>query len=90
MSGERERALELVERAVRLDPREPTVIATVGETLEDLGDRERALEWIGRALLLGVPRSHFETHPSLRGLVADERYQRLATDPSSFVGSESS
>ena len=90
MTGDRDRALDLVERAVSLAPEDPTVIATVGETLEDLGDRERALDWIGRALVLGVPRTHFESHPSLRGLVADERYQRLVMDPGSIVGSGSS
>lgn len=90
MTGDRDRALELIERAVRLDPQDPTVIARVGETLEDLGDREHALQWIGRALELGVPRTQFETHPSLRGLVADERYQRLIMDPGSNAGSGSS
>jgi serine/threonine protein kinase/tetratricopeptide (TPR) repeat protein len=82
MLGERDRGLELIETAIRLQPQDPIAIATIGETLEDLGDRERALEWIGRALRRGVPRSRFESHPSLRGLVADERYQRLVTDPS--------
>jgi len=88
MIGRRDRATETVERAVSLDPQDPIVIATIGETLEDLGDRERALEWIGRALSLGVPRSHFESHPSLRDLVADERYQRLIQDPGSLVSPE--
>lgn len=81
MLGETERGLELIETAVRLQPQDPIAIATIGETLEDLGDRERALEWIGRALRRGVPRSRFESRPSLRGLVADERYQRLVTNP---------
>jgi tetratricopeptide (TPR) repeat protein/TolB-like protein len=88
MVGRRDRATETVERAVSLDPQDPIVIATIGETLEDLGDRERALEWIGRAMSLGVPRSHFESHPSLRDLVADERYQSLIQDPGSLVSPE--
>ncbi len=81
MLGKRERGLELIETAVRLQPQDPIAIATIGETLEDLGDRERALEWIDLALRKGVPRSRFESRPSLRGLIADERYQRLVTDP---------
>lgn len=80
MLDERERGLELIETAVRLQPQDPIAIATIGETLEDLGDRERALEWIGRALRKGVPRSRFESRPSLRGLIADERFQRLESD----------
>jgi eukaryotic-like serine/threonine-protein kinase len=90
MLGERERGLELIQTAVRLQPQDPIAIATIGETLEDLGDRERALEWIGRALRKGVPRSRFESRPSLRGLIADERYQRLVTAPGPPAGLGSS
>jgi tetratricopeptide (TPR) repeat protein len=77
MLGNLERGLELVERAVALAPEDPSVIATVGETLEDLGERDRALEWIGRALDAGIARSRFESHPSLRDLVADPRFRDL-------------
>ena len=90
MLGNRDRGLELIERAVRLAPQDPSVIAAVGESLEDLGDRDRALEWIGRALHQGIPPSRFESHPSLRDLVADDRYQRMVMDPGSIVGPGSS
>jgi tetratricopeptide (TPR) repeat protein/TolB-like protein len=80
MLGDVERGLELNERAMELEPEDPKVMATIGETFEDLGDRERALEWIGLALAGGAPPARFETHPSLRDLVADPRYQRLVEE----------
>ncbi len=86
MLENKERGLELIEQAISLVPDDPIAIATIGETLEDLEDRERALDWIGRALREGVPRNRFESHPSLRDLVADERYQRLVIDPDSNGG----
>jgi len=88
MLGDRGRGLELIQRAIDLAPEDPITIASIGESLEDLGDRDRALEWIGRALAKGIPRSRFERHPSLRDLVADERYQRLVADPGHAAGPE--
>jgi len=86
MLGNRERGFELIQEAIQLEPDELVAISVIGETLEDLGDRDRALEWIGRALAEGVPRTRFESHPSLRDLVADERYQRLVMDPGPIGG----
>jgi tetratricopeptide (TPR) repeat protein len=80
MLGDLDRGLELNERAVALQPEDPKVMAAIGETFEDLGDRDRALEWIGRALGGGAAPARFETHPSLRDLVADPRYQRLVEE----------
>ncbi len=87
MLGDRARGIELVEHAIELDPQDPRVVATVGETLEDLNDRDRALEWIERALSGGIPHTRFESHPSLRDLVADDRYKQMVMDPSLNVDS---
>lgn len=87
MLDHRDRGLELIERAIEFDPEDPRVMAAVGETLEDLGDRDRALEWIGRALNAGVSRTRFESHPSLRDLVADERYQQIFETQTPMVDS---
>jgi tetratricopeptide (TPR) repeat protein len=86
MLDNRDRGFELVERAIALDPQDPEVMATVGETLEDLGDREQALEWIGRALRHGARQDRIERHPSLRALVADDRYKELVSAPGPMVG----
>jgi len=78
MLGQRERGLELLEQALAEDPKESQLIALVAETFEDLGDRNRALDWVARSFEAGVSPSRFEGRPTLRGLVADERYRRLA------------
>lgn len=90
MLGNQERGVELIERAIVLAPQDPDEMATIGETLEDLGDRDRALEWIGRALRQGGRRSRIESHPSLRDLVADERYQQLVDDLNTIESDDSS
>ncbi|MCU0304049.1 MAG: protein kinase [Thermoanaerobaculales bacterium] len=81
MLGQRDRGLELIERAIALAPTDPGVMASIGESLEDLGDRDRALEWIAGAVRQGRRRVQIENHPSLRELVADERYQQMVGDP---------
>jgi serine/threonine-protein kinase len=77
MLGERTRGMELLAQVIAARPTDPQIIAWIAETLEDLEERERALEWVRRALESGIPRSRFEGRPTLRELVADERYQAL-------------
>jgi hypothetical protein len=55
-------------------------MAAIAEAYEDLDDRVSALEWVKNAVRAGAPRSEFEDNPTLRDLVADERYQTLVTD----------
>ena len=50
------------------------LVSTVATTFEDLEQRERALEWVERAFAVGVSPGEFEDNPTLRELVADERY----------------
>ena len=59
---------------------DPIILATIAEAYEDLGQREHALEWAGRAFRQGIESSRFEERPSLRGLVADERYRLLLNE----------
>jgi serine/threonine-protein kinase len=80
MVGEHERGLEMVERAVAAEPTEPQLIAQIAEAYEDLGDRERALEWVTRSFEADISPSRYEGRPTLRELVADERYQQLAKE----------
>ena len=75
MLSQRQRGLELLALAVRQNPTDPQLFADIGEDYEDLGMRDLALQWIARALEGGVPRSRFEARPTLRDLVADDRYQ---------------
>jgi tetratricopeptide (TPR) repeat protein len=79
--GGREQALEALKRAVATKPTDPQLVADVAEAFEDVGDREQALQWVERAFDLGVSPSRFEGRPSLRGLLADERYRSLTASP---------
>jgi len=76
----------LLDEVVSLDPREPHVLAFIGELYEDIGDRELALEWIGRALEAGTRPQFFDQRPLLRDLVADERYRQLVAGAEALPG----
>ena len=80
MLGERERGLQVLQAVIDAQPTNPLYISMIAETFEDLGNREQALEWVERSFASGEPRSRFEGRPTLRKLVADERYQALAED----------
>jgi len=75
--GEQATGLELLNLVTRANPEDPELMARIAETYEDLSQREAALEWVRRALESDYPRSQFKRSPALRGLLADERYQRL-------------
>jgi serine/threonine-protein kinase len=80
MLGEREVGLRLLESAVAEDPVEPQLLAQIAETFEDLGERDRALEWVERSFRSGIEPARFEIRPTLRELVADDRYQSLVRE----------
>ena len=75
--GERDLGFEAVESAAAAELTDPLLMVSIAETFEDLDDRERALEWVGRAFTAGVSPSEFGDNPTLRDLVADERYRSL-------------
>jgi tetratricopeptide (TPR) repeat protein len=77
-AGERAKGMEALAAAIAANPAEPQTVASIGAVYEDLGERERALEWVGRAFGKGAQPSEFENQPSLRALIADERYRKLA------------
>jgi tetratricopeptide (TPR) repeat protein len=77
--GEIDAGLAELEAVIETNPTDPVLVGTIATTFEDLEQRERALEWVERAFDLGVSRKDFEDEPTMRDLVADERYRRLAT-----------
>jgi serine/threonine-protein kinase len=84
MLDDRERGLALIDDVVAEPQQEPQLIAHIAETLEDLDDRERALKWVARSFDAGVTPSRFEGRPTLRELVADDRYQQLVREKTRF------
>ena len=80
MVGRPERGFELAEQVAATAVVDAEVMATVGESFEDLGDRDRALEWIGRALDNGLSVENLERKPSLNRLREDPRYTELVQE----------
>ena len=79
MLGEQERGLEILDPVAAAEPTNPMIIPLIAETFEDLGDRERALDWVSRSFDAGVSPVRFEGRPTLGKLIADKRYQALAS-----------
>ena len=74
MIGEGVRARELAARALKLAPRDVTVLYKAGTVYEQVGDRDRALDLIGRSLDQGYSRDIIERSPSLAALRKDPRF----------------
>jgi tetratricopeptide (TPR) repeat protein len=80
MLEQREKGLALLAQVGEQKPSEKELIAQIAETYEDLGARSRALEWVARAFDAGESPSRFEGRPTLRGLVAEEGFRKLAAN----------
>jgi serine/threonine-protein kinase len=76
-AGEEEKALEVLNRLVGLEPSEPGVWSRIGEAYEILGDRDSALYWIGRSLDQGYRPDELLHSPRFKGIRADERFLGL-------------
>ena len=77
MLGERERGLSLLETVAEAIPDDPQLVGWIAEAFEDLDEREKALEWVAKSFDAGLTPSRFEGRPTLRDLVADERFRAL-------------
>ena len=80
MLDDHEMGLILMEKVVAEQQQEPQLIANIAEAFEDLDDRERALDWVARSFDAGLSHERFDERPTLRDLVADERYQLLVQE----------
>jgi serine/threonine-protein kinase len=74
--GERARALEAVDRALKLGPHHATVLVQSGIALERLGERQRATETIGDAVRRGFGIERLRRDPDLAGLFASDEFLR--------------
>lgn len=79
-SGQRERALEMVERAGRLGAGRAEVGVMNAKTMAALGDNAAALHWIGVARRSGVPESRIRADPGLRRVLEDQLAEGPARD----------
>lgn len=75
--GDDDRAYELLDKAVGLDPQDIDVIIHIAETYEMLGERDAALDWVAKAFKHGALPARIERYPGLSQLRADSRYETL-------------
>jgi eukaryotic-like serine/threonine-protein kinase len=71
----REKAISRIQSALALAPDDPSVLATVGEAYEDLGDRVQALQYIEKSLQKGYDLADLKNTPDLQGLLSDPSFR---------------
>jgi serine/threonine-protein kinase len=70
----REKAISRIQSALALLPDDPTVLESVGEAYEDLGDRTQALQYIEKSVQKGYALADLKNVPDLQGLISDPRF----------------
>jgi eukaryotic-like serine/threonine-protein kinase len=71
----REKALSHANIALALAPKDPSVLADIAETYNDLGDRKRALHYAEESLKNGYTLTDLQQRPLLLGLLADPSFR---------------
>jgi eukaryotic-like serine/threonine-protein kinase len=71
----REKAIARADTALALSPKDPSVLADVAETYDDLGDRKRALDLATESLKNGYALDDLQRRPGLKPLLADPSFR---------------
>jgi eukaryotic-like serine/threonine-protein kinase len=74
-SGQGDKSVVFIRKALALSPDEPDINYRAGETYEILGQRAKAIPLIARALGQGYHATEFQRSPELAGLRADPAFQ---------------
>jgi tetratricopeptide (TPR) repeat protein len=74
-TGNADKSLVFVRKALALSPDDPNINYRVGETYEILGQREKAIPLIARALAQGYHAAEFQRSPELAALRGDPAFQ---------------
>lgn len=74
-TGDTAKSLELLQKAIKLAPKDASVLFLAGLSYELLGERTAALDAITKAREFGYPVSFIESEPDLLALRKDARYQ---------------
>jgi eukaryotic-like serine/threonine-protein kinase len=71
----REKALARVDSALALAPKDPAVLADVGEIYEDLGDRKHALQYVQESLKDGFTLTDLRRRRAILGVLSDPNFR---------------
>lgn len=71
----REKALAQVDSAVALAPKDPSVLAFVAETYDELGDRKQAIRYANESLKNGYTLNDLQLRFGLQALLADPSFR---------------
>jgi serine/threonine-protein kinase len=74
-TGQGEKSLVFVRKALALSPDDPNINYRAGETYEILGQRAKAIPLIARALAQGYHATEFQRSPELAALRGDPAFQ---------------
>jgi tetratricopeptide (TPR) repeat protein len=80
--GERSKAVEKIEQATVLAPKDADVCYRALQVYESVGQRQQALRWLGKSLDQNFPLSRIEANPDLKKLIADPGYASVVRDHS--------
>jgi serine/threonine protein kinase/tetratricopeptide (TPR) repeat protein len=72
---QREKALACAQTALALSPDDPSVLASVAEIDERLGDRTHALRYIEKSLRKGYPLEALKNDPFFQSLLSDANFR---------------
>jgi hypothetical protein len=64
-----------VDSALALAPKDPSVLADIAETYEDLGDRKHARQYAQQSLKNGSTLNDLQRRLALQGLLADPSFR---------------
>jgi len=77
MLGEREPAVDYLERALRLEPKRPDFLLNAAIAYQQLGEEGRALDYLEKAVAAGLPAESLRDLPNFDSLRNKPRFQKL-------------
>jgi serine/threonine protein kinase/tetratricopeptide (TPR) repeat protein len=78
MAGDKKQAIDTVQRAVTLAPRNPDILLRAASTSIHFDDQQQTLVWLKQAVSAGLPPSQFLDSPEFQPLQNNAEFQALA------------